>query len=103
MRKGGVTEIRGEEAERGREGLLPGDEGRRTERREKVKKGQKMRRRRRSSSVGLFSKCKELLVTMFMPSLPLCLPRTPETHVLHFASFFDDILEDAAGQSVCSC
>lgn len=34
MRKGGVTEIRGEEAERGREGLLPGDEGRRTERRE---------------------------------------------------------------------
>lgn len=52
---------------------MPGDGGRRTERREKVKKGEKTRRRRRRrSSVELFSKCKELLVTMLLPSLPLC-------------------------------
>lgn len=46
--------------EGGRQGLLPGDEGRRTERREKVQKGQKTRRRRRRGRVCfLLSECKE--------------------------------------------
>lgn len=64
-----MHEIRGskrderENAEERRKGQLLGDGGRR--RREKVKKGEEMRRRKRKrSGVELFSKCKELLVTM---------------------------------------
>lgn len=52
---------------------MPGDGGRRRERREKVKKGEKTRRRWRRD-VELFSKRKELLVTklrLLLPSLPL--------------------------------
>lgn len=46
---------------------MPGDGGKRTKRREKVKQGVKMRRR---NTVELFFKCEELLVTMLQPSLP---------------------------------
>lgn len=53
MKKGGGTKMR-EEAESGRKGQLPGDGGRSTERREKVKEEKKMRRRR--SSVELVVK-----------------------------------------------
>lgn len=46
---------------------MPGDGGKRTKRREKVKQGVKMRRR---NSVELFFKCEDLLVTILQPSLP---------------------------------
>jgi len=76
--KGGVTKMR-ENEKKQREGgkascLVTEAEG------EKVKKGEKTRRRRRRrrrSGVELFSKCKELLVTMLhllLPSLPLLSP-----------------------------
>lgn len=42
---------------------MPGDGGRKRGRREKVEKGKKMRRRRKRD-VELFSKCKELVVTI---------------------------------------
>lgn len=73
MRKGGVTKIREREREKqqregGKASCLVTEAGG-----EKVKKGEKTRRRRRD--VELFSKCKELLVTklhLLLPSLPLC-------------------------------
>lgn len=46
---------------------MPGDGGKRTKRREKVKQGVKMRRR---SGVELFFKCEEFLVTTLQSNLP---------------------------------